>query len=121
MAFIRYTLTGGLATAVQYALLIALVELAHLPADLSAVMSTSVGAVMVYVGNHQYTFRSRQAAHGRALPRFLVVATLSVVLNGLIVSAGIRLFDLHYMLAQMIATLGALCVSYRLNRSWTFA
>lgn len=120
MAFIRYILTGSFATAVQYLLLVLLVELAKWPADLSAAFSTGVGAVLVYVGNHRYTFRARQAAHVRALPRFMVVAALSITLNGLIVSACVRLLDLHYLLAQVIATLSVLCVSYRLNKSWTF-
>lgn len=119
MPFFRYTLTGGIATSVHYAVLLTLVEGFHLKPPPSAVLGAVCGALVAYVGNRRFTFSSR-APHRRALPRFLFVAALGAVLSGVAVWAA-TLLILHYLAAQIAATALVLFITYRLNRRWTFS
>lgn len=119
MPFIRYTLTGGVATGVHYAVLLTLVEGFHLKPPPSAVFGALCGALVAYVGNRRFTFASR-APHRRALPSFLFIAAVGAILNGVVVWAGTTLLTLHYLAAQIAATALVLFITYRLNRRWTF-
>lgn len=119
MAFLRYTLIGGVATATHYAILLVLVELFALPAAGSTTLGASGGALVAYLANRRFTF-SGAAPHRLVLPRFIVVATLGAGLNGLIVWAGTRSFQWHYLAVQAIATIAILGLTYRINRRWTF-
>ncbi len=120
MAFIRYTLAGGVATGVHYTLLLVLVEVAGVPAAVSATLGALCGAGVAYLGNRRFTFTGSAAPHDQAIPRFLLVAALGAALNGLIVGAGISVFAWHYLAAQAVATVVVLGLTYRLNRIWTF-
>ncbi len=118
--FLRYALVGLAATGVHYALLAALVEFARMEAGLSAAIGSTGGAFAAYAGNRWFTFQSR-AAHGRVLPRFVVVAGLAAIVSGLVVWAGTELLKMHYLLAQMVGTALILWLGFELNRRWSFA
>lgn len=119
MSFIRYTLTGGIATGAHYAMLLTLVEGLRLEPPPSTVFGALCGALVAYAGNRQFTFSSR-APHRRTLPRFLLVAAAGAGLNGAVVWAGTTLLTAHYLTAQIAATALVLSITYYLNRLWTF-
>jgi putative flippase GtrA len=119
-AFLRYALTGGLATVLHYGLLLALVERLLWPPGLAAALGACAGALLAYAGNRRFTFAAGQRRHRAALPRFALVALAGALLNGLIVGALSRL-GLHYLLAQLLATLAVLLLGFRINKRWTFA
>jgi putative flippase GtrA len=118
--FACYLLTGVAATAVHYALLVAMVELAGLPAAPSAAFGATAGALVAYAANRRYTFPG-STPHGRALPRFLVVAAIGAAANGSIVWAGTELLYMHYLAAQLAATALVVWSGFTPNRRWTFA
>ena len=117
--FLRYAGAGAVGTGVQYALLIALVQLAHVGAVAASTVGAVAGAVVNYVLNHRYTFASARA-HRIALPRFALVSALGVALNGLVLAATLALLDPPYLLAQLVATAAVLAAGYLANRAWTF-
>lgn len=119
-AFVRYAQVGGVATGVHYLMLLVLVEGVGLPAAPSAALAALWGALVAYLGNRVFTFSSR-AGHRYALPRFLLVAALAAGLNGLIVWVGTRGLNWHYLMAQLLASIVVLGLTYRINRAWTFA
>ena len=121
MVFLRYFLAGGLATAVHYTVLLALVELAGAPPAPSAVMGALSGAFAAYGLNRTITFTSSTASHQQALPRFMLIAGIGAALNGAMVWVGVHWLGWHYLVAQGLATVLVLGLTYRLNRSWTFA
>ncbi len=120
LAFVRYTSIGGFATAVHYLVLIMLVEWLDLAPSLAATSGAACGALIAYVGNHRFTFGSR-SRHHIALPRFLFVAALGAVLNGVIVWLGTEALSWHYLIAQVVATFVVLLMSYHFNRTWSFS
>ncbi|MES2279868.1 MAG: GtrA family protein [Pseudomonadota bacterium] len=121
MVFFWYTLAGGLATAVHYAVLLVLVELFGMPPSPSAVAGALCGAAVSYIVNRLITFPGATVRHQLAVPRFLAVAVAGALVNGALVWAGVHWLGWHYLLAQAVATLLVLGLTYRLNRSWTFA
>jgi putative flippase GtrA len=121
MTFFWYTLAGGMATAVHYIVLVVLVELFDLSPAPSAVLGALCGAAVSYILNRRLTFPGTVVGHRLAVIRFLLVAAAGAALNGGLVWAGVQLLGWHYLLAQALATIVVLGLSYRLNRSWTFA
>jgi putative flippase GtrA len=121
MLFFWYTVAGGIATAVHYAVLVALVELFGLAAAPSAFAGALCGAVVSYGVNRLLTFTRSTARHTQALPRFMAIALFGAVLNGALVWLGVRQFGWHYLVAQALATVLVLGLTFRLNRIWTFA
>jgi len=121
MIFFWYALAGGIATAVHYVVLLAAVELLGFPPAPSAALGALCGAAVSYVVNRHITFPGATLRHQQAIPRFLAVAVAGALFNGALVWAGVHLLAWHYLVAQALATVVVLGLTYRLNRSWTFA
>jgi putative flippase GtrA len=77
-----------------------------------------VGAQLAYAGNRWFTFAHRGGI-GASWPRFMLTALFGAVLGMAIVALGVRL-GLHYLIAQVIATLTSLLLTFAINRAWTF-
>ena len=121
MQFFWYIVAGGIATAAHYAVLIALVELFGASAAPSAAIGALCGAAVSDLLNRRMTFAGSSAGHTQALPRFMAIALLGALLNGVLVWLGVQQLGWHYFLAQVLATVLVLGLTFRLNRLWTFA
>ena len=108
--FFKYAAVGAVATAVHYAILVGLVEAGVLAPQRAAALGAWVGAQVAFAGNAAFTFRARGASLVAWL-RFQVTA---------VIGAGVRI-GLHYLLAQVVATLINLVVTFEINRRWSFA
>lgn len=117
--FFRYAGAGAVGTALQYAMLIGLVQLAQLDAVVASTAGAITGALVNYALNHRYTFASGRS-HRQALPRFALVAAAGIALNALVMAAVLRLAGPHYVVAQVVATAVVLATGYLANRKWTF-
>ncbi len=117
-ALVRYALVGAAATALHYALLVALVERAGWPAWLAAATGAVAGAQLAFAGNRRFTFGHRGPL-GRAWARFQLTALLGAAVSAGVVAAGVWA-GLHYLLAQALATVLAMLLTYAVNRRWTF-
>jgi putative flippase GtrA len=117
--FLRYASVGALATAVHYSVLVALVESGWLAPRFAAAIGAWVGAQVAFIGNAWFTFGGAEISV-RSWFRFQVTALVGAAISFAIVAAGVRL-GLHYLLAQAMATLLTLFVTYEINRRWSFA
>ena len=117
--FFRYAGAGAVGTGIHYAMLITLVQLAHVGAVTASTVGAILGAIVNYALNHRYTFASRKA-HGRALPRFALVAAAGIALNAIVLAAMLALANSNYLVAQIVATCAVLAAGYVANRTWTF-
>jgi putative flippase GtrA len=77
---------------------------------------TGVGAVGTFI---QYTFRSAKN-HPEALSKFMAVSLSGLLLNTLVMAGAMDLFSLHYLLAQVLATVVVLIWNFSVNLLWTF-
>ena len=116
--FSRYTLVGVVATAAHYLVLVLCVEAARWPAWLASGLGAALGAQVAYAGNRWFTFAHRGQI-GASWPRFMATALLGAMLGMAIVALGVRL-GMHYLIAQVLATLAGLVLTFAINRAWTF-
>ena len=77
-----------------------------------------VGAQVAFFGNRGFTF-AHQGAVAPAWVKFQGTALAGALFGMAVVAAGVAL-DLHYLAAQVIATLLALLLTFAINRAWTF-
>ena len=117
--FLRYAGAGAIGTALQYAVLVALVQLANVGAVIASTVGAIAGALVNYHLNHRFTFASTKS-HGHALPRFVVVAVGGIVLNAVVLAGMLAYVTSHYLVAQVAATGAVLVVGFLVNRAWTF-
>jgi len=116
--FIRYTAVGAVATALHYLLLVLCVERGGWPAFAASGFGAMVGAQVAYAGNRWFTFAHR-GNMGTSWPRFQATALIGALLGMAVVALGVRL-GVHYLIAQVLATLTSLLLTFAINRIWTF-
>jgi putative flippase GtrA len=118
--FFRFLGVGGLCTAIHYAIMAALVALGWMAPVAASTLGFSISAVLNYRLNHQFTFQSGRT-HAAALPRFIIVALTGLLINGALVAFAVSALQLHYVLAQLIATAGTVVWNFAVARTWAFA
>ncbi len=117
---VKFLLAGGTATAVQYATLVLLVELAALNPVFASVVGYTAGAVVNYLLNYYFTFLSN-SRHLLTALKFAMVVLSGLGINALIMYTGIELLQLHYILSQAIATLLILVWNFFAHKLWTYS
>jgi putative flippase GtrA len=117
--FGRFLLVGGLCTGLQYLLLVALVEGLGLSATIASTIGYAASSVVNYFLNYSFTFNSAQR-HRRSLPRFVLIGVFGLLLNGAVTFVGTSIYGVHYLLAQVAATIVTLLWNFLANLRWTF-
>lgn len=117
---VRYTGAGAVGTLGHYATLSLAVEYLGARPVWGSVMGATVGAMINYVLNYHVTFASK-ASHKQTLPKFLVVAVVGIALSGAVVKLLTEGLGVHYLVAQLFATVLVLATGFVLNKVWTFA
>jgi len=110
---------GAIGTSGHYATLIMLVQLMNVDPVLATTIGFTVGALINYVLNYRITFNSNKR-HREALTKFLTVAGIGAAVNGSIMSMGVRIFDVNYMITQLFSTAIVLVFNFMANKYWTF-
>jgi len=116
---IKYGTAGAVGTALQYAILVGLVEGFGSNAVAASTIGAVAGAVVNYTLNYHYTFRSSRP-HADSLLKFAVVSIAGIALNALVLAAGTSILGLHYFGAQLLATAVVFFAAFVVNRAWTF-
>ena len=118
-AALRFLAVGAGATALQYAILVALVHWRAWDAVPASTLGFAVSMWLNYWLNRRYTFASDRP-HAQALPRFVVTAICGLGLTALgmyILAAVVRM---DYLVAQVIVTVLVTAWNFALNRFWSF-
>jgi putative flippase GtrA len=118
--FGRFVIVGGLATAFQYAIMLALTVFAGVQPLLASSVGFVAGAVANYTANRRFTFRS-DVDYIAGLHRFAITAGCGLGLNALVMAAGMDLAGMNYMASQVIASGVVLLWNFQANRLWTFS
>lgn len=118
--FARFVVVGAAATALQYAVLIVLVQRAGLQPVPASTIGFVASALFNYAANRAYTFGS-DVPHVRGLARFAAVAGSGLLLNGAALAAATSVLRWHYAAAQLAATALVLGCNFLLHRHWTYA
>lgn len=117
--FIKFAGVGVIGTAAHYTVLIALVQFASVNAVVASSAGAFCGAVTNYYLNYHFTFNSSKS-HLHAASQFFVIASIGFILNGLLMALFTEVLAIHYLIAQVIATLTVLVWNFLGNHWWTF-
>ncbi len=122
--FTHYACAGGIGTALHYAVFVLVTAaLPGAPTASGAVGASTAGAALGaaanYLLNYRFSFRSSRR-HGEAVPRFALVAAVSLAINGATVGA-LCAGGLAPLPAQLAATAAVLVFGFLFNRHWSFA
>jgi putative flippase GtrA len=117
--FLRFAGAGAIGTGVHYCVLIALVQLASFASVVASFLGYIAGALTNYLLSRYYVFRST-VPHYEALAKFFTVALIGLVLNTLVMAAGVYLLNWYYIVAQVAATVLVLLWNFAGNKLWTF-
>lgn len=111
---------GILATGAHFATLALVVERGVAGPVVASTLGAVVGAVVSYVLNRAFTFESTRS-HAGAVPRFVVVALVSFILNGALMDLLVHRLGVFYLLAQVITTAVTMLWTFSGYRVWAFA
>lgn len=114
-----YGIVGLMGTAVQYAILVALVEFGLVTHPAAASSAGAVaGAVINYFLNYYLTFQAT-SRHKATLPKFTIIAAVGLAVNGALMAL-LTAIGIQYLAAQIIATACVFLSTFTLNSFWTF-
>lgn len=117
--FVAYACVGAMGTVVQFALLAALVSSHALGAVAASCIGAVAGALVNYLLNYRFTFRSDKA-HRAAAPRFFLVAAAGVALTSVLMTVFTHALRLPWLVAQCFTTACVLALTYTINSAWAF-
>lgn len=117
--FARFSAVGAVATSCQYLILLWLVHSFHFSAPVASCAGFVASACLNYYLNHAITFKSSRA-HGQAFPAFLAIACVGLLFTAGIMELLTEHLHIHYLAAQVCATVSILLWSFMANRYWTF-
>jgi putative flippase GtrA len=107
------------ATAIQYAILIALVGGGLTGPTIASCIGFVVSAGANYSLNYRFTFRSRNS-HAPAVLKFVLLAAAGLLLNAGLMRL-LTVMGWNYLLAQVCATGVVLVWNFFGNSLWTFS
>ena len=117
--FFCFSGVGTFATALQYVILIILVQGFNFMPTLASGLGFGVSALANYWLNYQWTFTS-QKRHSEALTKFFLIAASGLFINTIIMYIGTELVIFNYIVVQIIATGVVLLWNFSGNYLWTF-
>lgn len=116
----RFAVVGIIGTVAHYVLLVMLVEMLAVNAVVASTAGATLGALVNYLLNRRYTFRSEKR-HGEALTKFLIIAASGLALNSSFMLLFVEILGVYYLLAQVVSTGLVLVWNFVGNRFWTFS
>lgn len=120
-AFVRNTLVSVFTTALDFFVLITLVELVHVNYVLATFCGTVAGAISNFLLNRHWSYNARGGAAHWQLVRFLPVQVGSSALHTGGVWFFTAVFHLQYLGSKLVtATLVYLAWNYPMNRYFVF-
>lgn len=119
MTFIKFLGVGGIATSVQYLLLLFFVEFGLFSAAVASAVGYVCASVVNYLLNYYLTFRS-DAKHHVAGLKFIVVVFVGLILNTTLMYLFVNILEIYYVISQLIATLNVLLWNFFANKNWTY-
>ena len=121
LQFFRYLFVGGIATVVDWGVLLALTELVGIHEMISAAFGFVAGLATNYLLSKLLVFRANEA-NARGVLEFLGYALIGLMglgITELLLWIGAR-FSLHYMVLKAIATAVVLAWNYLARRFWLY-
>lgn len=117
--FSKFFLVGLIATALQYAVLVGLKELAHIPVVPASLSGYLAGGLLNYILNRRHTFESDRP-HAEAGWRFAAVMCVGFFLTWGFMRLFVVAWGAPYLPAQVVTSGLVLIWNFGAHRLWTF-
>ena len=117
---VKFTIVGGISTGFHYLVLLIAVEVLSLTPVTATMIGYCAGAVVNYILNPRYTFRSA-AKHRSAIPKFIIMASCGFVINVTCMYLFESILSIFYMVSQIIATACVFIWNFTVSKLWAFA
>lgn len=101
--FIRFAVVGGIASVIQFSILVALVELAHANKLIANAVGFIFAATANYLMNRYFTFSGTQSHMGYGMMKFAVTSVIGLAVNTIIFQT-LMSFGVWYVIAWVLAT-----------------
>ncbi|VAW63699.1 hypothetical protein MNBD_GAMMA11-1492 [hydrothermal vent metagenome] len=115
----RYGLVGLTGTAVHYLIMAGLLYFSISDVVFATSAGATSGALINYILNYFYTFRSNKR-HGEAIMKFWLIAALGVGINAGIMALNKYISNFSVIPVQLAATATVFVITFWINRRWTF-
>ena len=115
--FGRFMLVGGLGFAINFAILYLLYYLAYVPIFISQLIASEIALGNNFWLHHHWTYRGHNSPKTikRLLVEFHASSWVSIVGSAILVTLGVKLFRLSYLVALIAASI----VAAGWNFGWT--
>ena len=118
--FSKFLVVGGLSTLLQYVVLVIAVTFLNTDPVNGSMTGYLLGGVLNYYLNYKFTFKSDKS-HINTTWKFAVIMAIGFSLNAYIMFVLVSDIELHYIFAQIVATIIVLVWNFIANRLWTFS
>lgn len=117
--FLKFLGIGGVATSLQYTLLMLFVELLKITPVHASVIAYLLSAIFSYVANYYLTFKSI-SSHKASIAKFIFSVGIGLILTGSLMFLFTENMSFFYLLAQIVATLIVLIWNFFSQKVWVF-
>ncbi len=101
---IRFGIVGVIATIVDFGVLVGLKELLHVDILLAAAIAFCVSVIVNYILSMTFVFKSKKQSKIKEFVLFFVLSAGGLVLNEIILWAGVTFTAWHYLFIKILAT-----------------
>lgn len=116
---LKFLCIGGGATLLQYILLIIFVSNIGITPLYASIISYIISGIANYYASYYFTFQCN-SDHTKTSLKFIVTASIGLLLNSIIFYISNTTIGLNYIIAQIISTSIVLIWNFTANLTWTF-
>ena len=121
MAYLRSQLVAGLATAIDFGVMVGLVEKLHVHYLVATALGAIGGGITAFVGNRHWSFLASHGRVSRQSLRYAIVWAGSITLNCLLVYAMTDGASLQYAWSKVLTAIAVgACFNFPLHRWYVF-
>ncbi len=118
--FLRYAVVGLSGTAVDFVVLIFLVETAGLIPTLAGIPAFILAVLNNYYWNNRWTYNNPAKRHREKMTKFFLVSLVGLAINILLFHF-FSLFAIWYIFTKIFIIGVVLCWNFGANTFWTFS
>ena len=118
-SFIRFALVGGTSGVMQLSLTWLFVDGLHLPVILGSSIAFILTGVYNYLMHYFWSFSS-DIPHGLVLIKYLMMCLGAMIINGVVMQMGVKVFLVHYLIVQIAAAVIVVAWTFCISSLWVF-
>ena len=117
--FLRYSVVGASGTAIDFCVLILLVEALGIPPLPASIPAFLLAVINNYLLNRYWTYRNKESALIKQMAKFLAVSLVGLLINSSLMYLLLEI-GLWYVLAKILIIGVVIIWNFSANSMWTF-